>query len=375
MHDALRAAEWVGVTNGPRFRAALRLVCCGTREEIPLFERAFAAFFLQPELGVAQPAYQPRHTRPPDREQRPPERESRNRPSAQADGEDGIESNARAAARGPAEQEDDDATAWQAMRARYSPMEARAEPLEIGADDFAAMSAAASHLIASVRLGRSRRWKAMDRGSRFDLRRTIRASLQTGGDPVDLRWFGHPPRNPRFVVLVDGSRSMSEHTAAVLQFSHALAHRSARTNVFVFSTALRDVTRELHAIARTGGRLSGLGAAWGGGTKIGASLAAFVKEHGARLLTSQTVVIIFSDGFDVGDLPQLEGALREIDRRSAALVWLNPYAALPGYGPTARGMRAALPFVSLLGSAADARGFVALARRLARNPRIRGRRR
>lgn len=91
------------------------------------------------------------------------------------------------------------------------------------------------------------------------------------------------------------------------------------------------------------------------------------------MLTFDTVVIIFSDGLDSGDVPRLERAMRNIDRRCAAVVWLNPHAAEPGYRPTARGMRAALPFVTLLAAANAARGFNLFAQRLAQSTRIQGR--
>jgi uncharacterized protein with von Willebrand factor type A (vWA) domain len=92
------------------------------------------------------------------------------------------------------------------------------------------------------------------------------------------------------------------------------------------------------------------------------------------LLTPATLVFIYSDGLDVGDVPQLSGAMRELDFRSAGVVWLNPHAATPGYEPSARGMRAALPFVSLLCAANDVRGFERLAARVAQTPRLRGKR-
>jgi uncharacterized protein with von Willebrand factor type A (vWA) domain len=373
-HDALRAAELVGITDRTRVRDALRAVCCGSHDEVPVFDRAFDDFFAKPE-GIAQNDYYPRHTRPGHEKNPTPAGEQRTEKRTQNEPDESEGSGNAVAERQPLDDQGDDANAWQALRARYSPLTASAPPPEISADGFAGMLRAANRLIDSVRRGRSRRWKALERGGRFDLRRTIRASLQTGGDPIDMRFLGHPPRNPRFVLLIDASRSMAEHTDAVIHFSRALARRSARTNVFFFSTELRDVTGALRELTRTGGRLTNLGAAWGGGTKIGASLATFVRDNGRRLLTPETVVIIFSDGLDVGDVPQLTTALREIDGRAAAVVWLNPHAATPGYAPVARGMRAALPFISFLAYARNAREFEDLARRLARMPGIRGRRR
>jgi uncharacterized protein with von Willebrand factor type A (vWA) domain len=65
--------------------------------------------------------------------------------------------------------------------------------------------------------------------------------------------------------------------------------------------------------------------------------------------------------------------MREIERRSAGVIWLNPHAASPGFAPATRGMRAALPFVSILTAAPDAAAFEQLAQRVAREPRFRGR--
>ena len=75
------------------------------------------------------------------------------------------------------------------------------------------------------------------------------------------------------------------------------------------------------------------------------------------MLTPETVILVFSDGLDVGDVPVLKRALAEIDRRSAGIVWLNPHAASPGFAPASRGMRAALPFITLLCAANEPAKF------------------
>ena len=84
------------------------------------------------------------------------------------------------------------------------------------------------------------------------------------------------------------------------------------------------------------------------------------------MLSDDTVVIVASDGLDVGDPKKLERAMHELARRSAGVMWLNPHAHSPGFAPTAGGMRAALPYVGVLDSATDARGFERVARRLVR---------
>ncbi len=352
--EAVRALETVGVRERARVAAALRSVCCSRAEEIELFDRAFDAYFSSEAQGVPQPAHAQRQTRPSSSRRRE-EREGvdasrpRRRPP-QDDLDDG------GALRTTAHPEGESlAESWRVMQARYSPDPGVVpEPPSIPTEGLDAAFAEANRLVRRLHLGRSLRWKPQPRGARFDLRRTLRASLRTGGDVVATRMLGHPLRNPRFVVLLDGSRSMSDHAGRMLQFAHALCRRTRRASVFVFSTQLQDVTPELRAAGRNGSYrlLAELGEAWGGGTRIGASLSEFVRRYAARL-SDQTFVIVISDGLDVGDVAPLKRAMHEIARRSASIAWVNPHAGEPGYAPTAGGMQAALPYVTTLSSLED----------------------
>jgi uncharacterized protein len=59
------------------------------------------------------------------------------------------------------------------------------------------------------------------------------------------------------------------------------------------------------------------------------------------------VVVICSDGLDVGD-PELVGRqMARLHRLAHTVVWLNPLKADPRYEPLARGMQAALPHVDV----------------------------
>jgi uncharacterized protein with von Willebrand factor type A (vWA) domain len=60
----------------------------------------------------------------------------------------------------------------------------------------------------------------------------------------------------------------------------------------------------------------------------------------------------------------LELAMREIKRRSAGVIWLNPLASHPEFKPTARGMQAALPYISTLCFASTPKEFSSLAQGL-----------
>jgi uncharacterized protein with von Willebrand factor type A (vWA) domain len=133
--------------------------------------------------------------------------------------------------------------------------------------------------------------------------------------------------------------------------------------VFTFSTAIERVTVDVRrAVRGTRRRLPHLESSWGGGTCIGACFAAFLRQFGERVISRDTIVIVASDGLDLGEPDVLRASMREMSRRSAGLVWLNPLLETPGYEPTALGMSTARPFVSMLSSANDLAGFVRLSR-------------
>jgi uncharacterized protein len=366
--DALRAAEVVGITDAAHLRRAFRAVYCATPDEAARFDSAFDAFFLGPQ-GIPQPNLTSRHTRSQrerDRTQDDPARPTRSSRDRDPAAGETTERTDRTGERRPADDANDPATVWQTLRARYSAAAARASAPPIASEGLDAMFAHASRLVASVRIARSRRRTPNRSGDRIDLRRTLRASVETAGDPIDLRRTARALRSARFVVLIDGSRSTSEHAGPVLQFAYALVQRSRRAHALVFSTALHEITPLLRERDRAGRALGDLGEAWGGGTRIGDNLLTFVREHGARLLSPQTLVLVFSDGLDVGNLDRLERAMRELRARSAGVVWLHPHAGTAAFSPSAGGMRTALPYVSVLHPARDEADFADLARTLGR---------
>jgi uncharacterized protein with von Willebrand factor type A (vWA) domain len=245
----------------------------------------------------------------------------------------------------------------------YSPLDAnRFDAPELPRVERAWRDAARS-FVRRLHLGLSRRWRPASRGRRFDFRRTLRAGLQTGGEALSPRWLRRPRRSPRIVLLVDGSRSMSAYARTALQMAVALASATMRVEVFTFSTGLQRVTDEVRRAA--GGevrRLDRLHHAWAGGTAIGPCLRDFLRRFGERLVGRDTVVMIVSDGLDVGIPDLLRDVMRELHRRSAGVVWLNPLLETEGYEPTAGGMRAARPYVTTFTSVNDASGFALLSR-------------
>ena len=210
-----------------------------------------------------------------------------------------------------------------------------------------------------------RRWTSAARGPRVDVRRTIRRSLSTAAEPLDLRFRRRKPRKTRIVALCDVSGSMDLYSRLLLQFLYALHGSVARVESFAFSTSLLRITDSLRerpfvsALQDLSQRVHD----WSGGTRIGECLAAFSAEW-ARLIDRRTIVVILSDGWDLGDPLELASALETIKVRCRRLVWLNPLLGSAGYEPLARGMQAALPHVGVFASAHDLESLRALEKHL-----------
>ncbi|MBW4022352.1 MAG: VWA domain-containing protein [Proteobacteria bacterium] len=197
---------------------------------------------------------------------------------------------------------------------------------------------------------RTRREQSRPHGARIDLRRTLRASIATGGSPQKLRFRAPRRVRPRLVLLLDVSRSMSLTSFFYLRVARALAIALGDVHVFLYHTHLTHVSEALSDPDpwRAQERLQLLSAGWAGGTRIGECLAAFNSQHAGRLVHARTAVIIASDGYDTGPAGVLGAEMTTLARRARRIVWFNPAKADPRYQPLARGMREALPFIDLL---------------------------
>ncbi len=356
--DALRSLELMGLSPGlEAMQTALRIVICSKLEDIAIFDDAFLAFFFPERQGTAQPLLPPQSPNQlTDQPANNPSLEPQTKPESD-NPEDDPDFIGTQTSHSPEDDDQEAPPAEQWMRGLFSAASRQSQAPKVSLDGLEPMLLAAAQFIRDLRLGRSRKWRTMPSGSRFDFRKTMRKSLSTGGEAIFPYWLGHPKRNPRIVLLLDGSRSMTEHIQPVLQFAYALVQRSRRVDVFTFSTELQDISQFFYQRRL---ELPPLAAAWGGGTQIGENFRVFLRDHAARVLTPDTLVLISSDGLDVGETQVLETAMREIKRRSAGIIWLNPLVSHPEFKPTARGMKTALPFLSQLTHASKPEQFSSL---------------
>jgi uncharacterized protein len=250
----------------------------------------------------------------------------------------------------------------------------RASRLELlRSKSFAKMSDAElrelAQLITRLRLvvprRRSRRRQSARRGSP-DVRRTLRRSFRTGCEPLERAWRGRRERARRVVFILDVSGSMASYSRGLLVFAHAALRSNKNWEAFCFGTRLTRITRALErtdpdvALARAAEEVDD----WDGGTRIGDSLKQFLDRYGHGGMARGAVVVVCSDGLDVGDPELLTRQMERLTRLAHRLIWLNPLQEQAGYQPTARGMSAALPFVDTFASGHSLASLEALAREL-----------
>jgi uncharacterized protein with von Willebrand factor type A (vWA) domain len=220
---------------------------------------------------------------------------------------------------------------------------------ELEPGELLALRRLMDELAIATPLRRTRRARRSRRGERLDVRATVRAGHRTGGDPVRQVRRRRRMAHRRLVVLCDVSGSMEPYARAFLAFLHG-AVGAAHAEAFVFATRLTRLTRALRgpqpdlALARAAAAAPD----WSGGTRIGAALRAFNDAHGRRGMARGAVVVIVSDGWEVGDPALVGREMQRLRRLAHRIVWVNPRAGAPGFAPAAGGMAAALPHVDAL---------------------------
>lgn len=165
------------------------------------------------------------------------------------------------------------------------------------------------------------------RRGKLDFRRTIRASLSSGGVPVQPRFRPRHPRRTDLVILCDVSDSVSPFARFTLLLVFALREQFTRLRVFAFVDELDEVTR----FFKPGGDLAAAidridrearVRGWSGRTDYGRAFRLFNQRH-ADAVTPRTTLLVLGDArSNYGDpAPEVLGS---IARRARQAHWLNP---------------------------------------------------
>jgi len=244
---------------------------------------------------------------------------------------------------------DEDPAAEQQWSIRYSPdsINKAIATKEIGFAESRAVYETICKMLQPLSNRLSRRFHYTIRGKQIALRKILRRNMQFGGELIFLDFKKKKVKKRRVLFLGDVSGSMDVYTLLILQFMHALKRIDRRTEIFFFSTDLFRGTSEfgMNDFTSAASRIPGLISEWGGGTRIGHCLRIFNKSYGQRLLSGKDIVIILSDGWDRGEIDELDSQMATLKRKAHKIIWLNPLLGTTDYQPICQGMRTALPYV------------------------------
>jgi uncharacterized protein with von Willebrand factor type A (vWA) domain len=207
-----------------------------------------------------------------------------------------------------------------------------------------------SRLALATPLRSTRRYEKGRHGEHIDMRRSLRASLRTGGDPIRLARRRRRISRRRLVMLCDISGSMEPYARAYLQFLTCAAGSGPTAEAFVFATRLTRLTRALASRnpERAIQRAAAAAPDWSSGTRIGDALKTFNDRHGRRGMARGAVIVILSDGWERGDPKLVAREMERLGRLAYRIVWVNPRLSATSFSVQAGGMVAALPHCDAL---------------------------
>lgn len=208
---AMAAAQAVGIANGTHLKAALRAVLCSSKEEWNLFDELFATFWNGADAGavIAPNSSQLRKRKDLD----PADRKTIFSFGDETPHE-AVEEGAK--------------TIFGAGRHERL---VKIEFSEATIADLGELERISLRLLRRMAFRLSRRFKRKMTGhGPVDIRRSIRASISRGGDPVDLRRKAKRREQNRLVLLLDVSGSMNAYSLFLLQFAYALQKHFRRVH-------------------------------------------------------------------------------------------------------------------------------------------------
>jgi hypothetical protein len=169
--------------------------------------------------------------------------------------------------------------------------------------------------------------KGRKRYAHVDMRRTMRASLETGGVPITLKYRPRRPRRPEIFVLCDVSTSVTSASTFFLSVLHALHDAFRKLRSFVFIERISEVTevfereRDFRAASEAISKDAGV-ADISGYTDYGRVWEEFLAEIEDELHPRATVIVL-GDARTNGRPPR-DDLFAAITARAGRTFWLNP---------------------------------------------------
>jgi uncharacterized protein len=176
----------------------------------------------------------------------------------------------------------------------------------------------------ATRLARERH---SSRRGPLDFRRTVRASVSTGGVPLTTHHKPKRPHRTELVVLCDVSGSVANFAQFTLMLVYALSEQFGKVRAFTFVDRVHEVTDVFRPGADPSDVLADLAARTGqaalwGRTNYGRAIASFAAEHADALGPKSSLLILGDARSNYSDLSV--PVLRDLAGRARHAYWLNP---------------------------------------------------
>ena len=323
---AVQAAQLVGVERREDLKAALESVFLSRSQDREVFDQLFEALFRNPEVAKQLMA----QLLPKAQGESPP---IARKPRAQ----EALTVPPPASAQQKKAQEHE--VKWDAAMSMGA-----GERLKNA--DFSSLSASELKLVEQLvrripmrmPTTQSRRTRSGGRGGRLDWPGSTHHAMTCGGEWVDLRWRKRRQVPLPLLLLVDISGSMERYARLLLAFLHHATADVPRA-VYCFGSRLSDLNEafrlrdadlmfeQANVIIRD----------YASGTRLAASLETLREEHRRQLVGRRTVVLMVTDGLDMGKPERLERELDWLKAQTRRILWLNPLLRYEGYEPLAAG--------------------------------------
>ncbi len=340
VNDTIRAVQTVGFTKRVDFFVTLQACLITRAEHIQVFQQVFNMFWRDPEVLESMIQSMLPMMQTVEKTKKPKAAETR-AADAVADGQDEDDP----------KQIEDELT----LDAQFT----ISQNERLNAMDFEQMTNAeikeAEKAISDMHLETpkqaSRRFMVASYGTKIDARAVLREARRTGGEVLKLPMRKPRLKVPNLVVLTDISGSMSTYSRMMMHFIHSMALKQgqgwAQVHAFTFGTRLSNITKSLN-LRDPDAALKAIGKEvqdWDGGTQIGECLQSFNKEWSRRVLGTDAVVLLVTDGSERAEPDTLKTQMKRLRLSCRHLIWLNPLLRYDQFEPQAKGIRTMLPFV------------------------------
>jgi len=161
----------------------------------------------------------------------------------------------------------------------------------------------------------------------LDVRRTVRASVSTGGVPLTTHHKPKRPHRAELVVLCDVSGSVANFAQFTLMLVYALHEQFGKVRAFTFVDQVHEVTDVFRPGADLGDVMGGLAArtaqaALWGRTNYGRAFTTFADQYADALGPRSSLLILGDARSNYSDLGV--DVLQDLAGRARHAYWLNP---------------------------------------------------